>query len=640
MKMPFILYILLILSIATFFPTGCSNEGTDKDISEDAKHTDVDLNDVKDILDCGIKDESEIEDSEINDILADISSDISGDPEEDATNDILIDAGEDITDIYDSGIADIITDDTILDIITSDTTSDIYQDTIEDASFEDTMDVNTTDTGILQPVINELMIIPNYSDVELGQYVEIYNPNESGIDINGYKLKTNNKEFVISNQDCDTVINAHSYMVIGATKDSSKNSYAKVKCEWKDRFTLTDATYLELLRSDNVLSAKIDISTLNIVKGSSLEKIQNNFVPSPSLITFLDDTGLYKGDRGSPNKPNYDLIIKEQLQESSTLSDRIENENSVHRYPAYLAEGDIIAFYADVDRLNGDLKLFASLLDKNGGFIVPDNYISDITYDFFIYHMIKNTDLYYFQIQPDFFSTFVPANIEAKYFRADGIKINKDFVEIKIGDQYQIETSATFSQNKDLKDYPIDKTLLKYSSNDPNIADVSNDGVITAKNIGSVTLYISYYYLNDKSLDTSMVVNVYNQATNETCETAIDATNGINTYASTIGTNDDYNPEVCVFSSFSGGDIVYYVDADKDAEYTIIVTPYESFDPMIYVLDDCSSNVCIYGSVLNGAGEPEKLTFKNKTLSIKRYYIVIDGELTDNGTFLLEISKK
>ncbi|MCX7959868.1 MAG: hypothetical protein N3B13_12575, partial [Deltaproteobacteria bacterium] len=325
------------------------------------------------------------------------------------------------------------------------------------------------------------------------------------------------------------------------------------------------------------------------------------------------------------------------MTDSNTQNDRIQKENSVHRYSADLAAGDIIAFYADVDRINGDLKLFASFLDSDANFITPDIFISGITYDFFIYHLIKETKRYYFQIQPDYFTKFNPANIEVTYFRANGIKVNKDLIELKVGEQYQIMTYATFSQNKDLKDFLIDRTLPDYSSNDPYIADVSKDGIITAKNIGSVTIYINYHYIDTTNLDTSMVVNVYNQPSNETCNTAIDATNGISTYASTIGAQDDYNPEKCVFSMFSGGDIVYYVDAEPNATYEVLVTPYGSFDPMIYVYDDCSKKECLYGTVLNGAGDPEKLTFKNETFSKKRYYIVIDGEAGDDGSFQLTI---
>ncbi|MGB9599103.1 MAG: lamin tail domain-containing protein, partial [Myxococcota bacterium] len=383
------------------------------------------------------------------------------------TTDIISDTEPDTT-ITPESIADI-GDEDFKNIV--DTFDEVGVDASSDVQYEDILDTSNPDNQVLQPIINELMVSPNFSDTELGQYIEIYNPNDFGIDINGYKIKTDAKEFTISNSDCDTVIMAKSYLVIGATKDPLKNSYAKVRCEWTDKFTLTDATYVELLRTDDVLVEKINLSSLAIKKGNSMERDGNIFKPAPSLITFLDETGLYNGDRGSPAKPNYNLIIRDKLLDSEPQRDRIEYENSVHRYSAELAEGYIVAFYADVDRINGDLKLFASLLDSKGEFITPDIYNSDITYDFFIYQLIKETGTYFFQIQPDFFYKFVPADIEATYFRADGIKIKKDFIQLKVGEQYQIEGFATFSQNKDLKDFPIEKTLLSYSSNDPNIAE-------------------------------------------------------------------------------------------------------------------------------------------------------------------------
>lgn len=622
--------ILFFIILILFFAFACSDEEPNgslednsfKDISTDISMIEDTTNDVftLDTNYADIKDTAFI-DTEYPDIIADNT---------------LVDNIE--FDTYEDIMADTITD--IISDVGDEIIADTGTDTITDYGFEDTMDSGLSDVGVLQPIINEMMIQPNFSDTELGQYIEIYNPNDFGIDINGYKLKTDTLEFTISNAECDTVMMAKSYLVIGATKDPLKNSYAKVKCEWADKFSLTGATYIELLRSDNISIEKVNLSNLQIKKGSSLEIQQDQFKPAPSLITFLDETGLYNGDRGSPAKPNYNLIIRDKLLDSETIKDRIEYENSLHRYSALLSKGDIIAFYADVDRMNGDLKLFASLLNSNEEFISPDIYISDITYDFFIYQLIRDSDTYFFQVQPDFFYKFVPANIEVTYFRADGIKIKKDFIELKIGEQYQIESFATFSQNKDLKDFPIEKTLLSYSSNDPNIAEVSSSGLITGKNIGSTTLYISYYYVDNTSLDTSMVVNVYNQPSNETCDTAIDATNGINTYGSTIGANNDYDPEKCIFSLFSGGDIVYYVDAEPNATYEVIVTPYASFDPMIYVTDDCSKSECLYGTVLNGAGEPEKLTFKNETFSKKRFYIIIDGEAGDEGSFQLEIKLK
>ncbi|MCX7944301.1 MAG: lamin tail domain-containing protein [Deltaproteobacteria bacterium] len=628
-------HLFFLVSVLTIY-IACSDESSDDFISDSiSKDTSLDIDPVdkeemKDIDDISFADLSLRDATEITDTTI---SDSGGDGD---NNDIIV-----IQDVStELGIGDIIITD-ILDIHYQDTGTDniMYDIDIDaDAMGEDITD--SGDTVSLPPIVNELMIMPNYGDTKLGQYIEIYNPNRFDLDINGYKLKTEKDEFIISNKECDTIIKAYSFIVIGATKDPLKNSYAKVRCEWKDLFTLTDARQLELLGPNNLLIEKIDLTKLPTKKGASLERKGDKFEPSPSLITFLNETGLYNGDRGSPFKTNYNLVIKSKLYESEPQEDRFEKENTVYRYPADLAKGDIIAFHADVDRISGDLKLFASLLDSDDRFITPDIYISDISYDFFIYHLIKDTKRYYFQIQPDFFYKFNPANIEATYYRANSIKTTKDLIELQVGDKYQITTYATFSQNPNLKDFLIDKTLLSYSSNDPYIAEISTDGVITGKNIGTVTVYINYYYTDGTSLNTTMVVNVYNQPPNETCATALDATNGLSTYSSTIGTQDDYNPKECIFSMFSGGDIVYYVDAEPNAIYEVIVTPYASFDPMIYVYDDCSKNECLYGTVLNGAGAPEKLTFKNETFSKKRFYIIIDGEAGDEGSFQLTITKK
>lgn len=583
--------------------------------------------------------------TDINDDIADITADRPDltDTISDITDDIADILAADINDISES--TDISSDSEEIQDILND--ADNPEDIIEDTSNSDISDIietdiETTDTGseILPPIINEIMISPSYSDPELGQYIEIYNPNTSSIDIVNYKLRTDKKEFIISGSGCDTVIQPLSYIVVGATRDSTKNSYAKVRCEWQEGFSLKGASYLELVRSDNTPVERITPSNLSIKNGSSLERNKDDFTPSPSLITFLDDTGLYKGDRGSPNKPNYDLKMREELSEGVSEADRIENENEVLRYPINLARGDIIAFCADVDRINGDLKLFGSLIDSNSDFISPLDYVSDVTYDYFIYHIAEYSGMYYFQIQSDFFHPFEPANIEATYFRADGLRTNKDLIEIKIGDNFQIESFAVFGQNSELKDVRLKNNMPIYESNDPTIAEVSSDGIITGKDIGSTTIYVTYFYSDNTFITDNIVVNVYNQPSNDTCLEAINATEGLNIYASTIGATDDYNPEKCVYSFFSGPDIVYYVDAEANTTYEVTVTPFRSFDPMIYVLEDCNNQECIYGTVLNGAGETERLTFKNETFSTKRFYIIIDGEAGDEGTFTLSIIKK
>jgi len=619
-------YLLSLPLLALIFLFYCSEEGSEKN-SNDTSPLDISITDIQSIID--------ISDASTDSTIADVSAGTDSGIED--INDISV---PDVQDISSQDISDVISEDIAEDSTQYDIQSDSSSDIPTDTELNDIQDSGYSDIGYPPVRLNEVMIIPKFSDTELGQYIEIYNPNDIPVDLNGYKIKTENREFIISNSQCDSTIAPKKFKVIGATTDPSKNSYAKVTCEWKDVFSLTGAKAISLYAPDNTLIDKFDLSGYSIRAGSSIERAQNGYQDSPSLITFLEDTGLYSGDRGSPNRTNYRLIMRSRLNEGIPYKDRIENENDVHRYPVNLLKGDIIAFYADVDRINGDLKLFGSLLNANGDFITPARFVSDITYDYFIYHIFDSSGTYYFQIQSDFFYQFVPANIEATYFRADELITNKSFIELKVGDSFKIQTYATFSQNKDLEKMLLPEDMLEYSSNDSNIASISNNGLITAIQPGSTTIYISYNYIDNHSLDTNITVNVYNNPDNETCDRAIDATNGLKTYASTIGAKDDYNPQKCVFSMFSGGDIVYYVDAPAGVEYEVIVTPFGDFDPMIYVLEDCSNPECIYGTVFNGPGEVETLKFKNETFSLKRYYIIIDGEAGDDGTFSLEINRK
>lgn len=144
--------------------------------------------------------------------------------------------------------------------------------------------------------------------------------------------------------------------------------------------------------------------------------------------------------------------------------------------------------------------------------------------------------------------------------------------------------------------------------------------------------------VSDTEVDTG---DTRNEAPGETCDVAIDVTAG-GTFdgQTTVGLEDDYDASAtadnCPAGSASGADIVYVVTPNSETTYTFTVEPQDaSFDPFIYLRDDCAIATCLDGTVLNGPGTRESLEY---TVSAgQTVYVIVDGELVTEGPFSLEV---
>lgn len=126
----------------------------------------------------------------------------------------------------------------------------------------------------------------------------------------------------------------------------------------------------------------------------------------------------------------------------------------------------------------------------------------------------------------------------------------------------------------------------------------------------------------------------------DTCATAIDVTSG-GTWndQSTTGAANDYDSDPsapgCPSGSASGNDRVYLAAPAAATEYRVTVVPEGSFDPFIHVRADCSQQACMAGTVLNGAGTQESVTFELQ--AGETGYIIVDGELFSEGDYTLTV---
>lgn len=132
----------------------------------------------------------------------------------------------------------------------------------------------------------------------------------------------------------------------------------------------------------------------------------------------------------------------------------------------------------------------------------------------------------------------------------------------------------------------------------------------------------------------------------ETCAMALDVTAG-GTWdnQSTLRANDDYDSGLgndgCPVGRITGKDLVYSVTPTLLTRYKVTVTPAAGYNPMIYVKQDCAADACVDGTVLNGPGQPESLSFE--ALPNQTYYIIVDGQFgavgDSDGDFTLLVQK-
>jgi hypothetical protein len=133
----------------------------------------------------------------------------------------------------------------------------------------------------------------------------------------------------------------------------------------------------------------------------------------------------------------------------------------------------------------------------------------------------------------------------------------------------------------------------------------------------------------------------------ELCDgTAPDVTNGGRFLGTTMMAADDYSVSGAGCPSggvASGRDVAYLLSPPSMRTYRVKVTPLpladggtSRFDPMLYVQAACGAGACLAGTVFNGPGDPEEVTF---TLAAgQSAYVVVDGELASRGDFELEVS--
>lgn len=129
----------------------------------------------------------------------------------------------------------------------------------------------------------------------------------------------------------------------------------------------------------------------------------------------------------------------------------------------------------------------------------------------------------------------------------------------------------------------------------------------------------------------------------DTCAMAPDVTMG-GTFMGTTAAPavDDYGPAAgqgCPAGGLgSGRDVAFAVSPTLTTNYSVTVTPQNgTYDPMVYVQLTCGDVMCLGGTILNGPGEAETVTFSVPGgLTV---YIIVDGENASSGPFSMTVSQ-
>lgn len=83
-----------------------------------------------------------------------------------------------------------------------------------------------------QVIITEVMVNPKAADDEPGEWVELYNPGELPIDVNGWVLRDQGANKVTLATDKPLIIAPQGYLVVGGSTDKGLNGGANVQYGW------------------------------------------------------------------------------------------------------------------------------------------------------------------------------------------------------------------------------------------------------------------------------------------------------------------------------------------------------------------------------------------------------------------------
>jgi hypothetical protein len=128
------------------------------------------------------------------------------------------------------------------------------------------------------------------------------------------------------------------------------------------------------------------------------------------------------------------------------------------------------------------------------------------------------------------------------------------------------------------------------------------------------------------------------QPDNDDCNTTIEVFDETTTYGDTTGYSNDHTPAVsdsCTARTTDGPDAVYEVAANVGETITATMTP-EGWDGALYIVQPCSTYVCLAGSDEPTPGWSEAVQLVTELAG--PFYVIVDGATAaDSGCFTLVV---
>lgn len=163
-------------------------------------------------------------------------------------------------------------------------------------------------------VINEVMANPHEVSDSKGEWIELYNPTNSNVDINGWTITDGDIDGHVIDNGGPLVILANGYLILGANADISVNGGVNVAYAYGSYFEgglglANSGDEVILLDSDGVEVDRMYYNSIIVGWGGFSIELINPELDNNYLGSWVRATTPYNGfDRGTPGQSNVFIV--------------------------------------------------------------------------------------------------------------------------------------------------------------------------------------------------------------------------------------------------------------------------------------------------------------------------------------------
>jgi hypothetical protein len=398
----------------------------------------------------------------------------------------------------------------------------------------------------------------------------------------------------------------------------------------------------------------LPVDTVNlpgVPAGTSLERQDllasgtdpTNWSPCPALARAPTDADHWAMDRGTPGRRAYVELAGAGITGAGTLTRELGLVTTLVHHRLELAPHAFLAVTLNVDRVAGYAAGTFFAVDAATGLPwVPALFDAWTGDSLAVLETPATGAVADLRGWADPSYPFEPTRYQLDVLRPASLAVTPRALTLMPGESSTLAPRLLFDlrwRNASLE-HPLPVDRATFSSNNHAVATVDDAGTVRAVATGQATVSVAVPFdLDPPAGPTEVLVVVGSSSPSaEDCDTALDVTaGGVWPDQSLVGARDDYDADGagCPFAR-TAGDRVYVVQPVAGTSYRVTVQPAGSFDPALYVMSDCAQQTCVAGTVFNGPGQPEVVTFRAE--AGQRRFIVVDGELYDVGNYSLTVT--